>query len=164
MNIALWIVAGLLALAFLGAGTMKVSRSKEQLTASGMGWTEDFSTGMVKTIGSLELLGALGLILPAVTGILPVLVPIAALGLTATMIGAVVVHLRRPGCRAARPGRLRRHRTLPGAVRRLSGTQGRFFSCRMERREPSPRPNSGTKRTVPPYHFLARPPGCWLEA
>ena len=96
MNIALWIVAGLLALAFLGAGTMKVSRSKEQLTASGMGWTEDFSTGMVKTIGSLELLGALGLILPAVTGILPVLVPIAALGLTATMIGAVVVHLRRP--------------------------------------------------------------------
>ncbi len=95
MNIALWIVAGLLALAFLGAGAMKLSRSKEQLAASGMSWTEDFSAGMVKAIGSVEILGALGLILPAVTGILPVLVPIAALGLTATMIGAVVVHLRR---------------------------------------------------------------------
>ena len=88
MDITLWIVAGLLALAFLGAGTMKLSRSKEQLAASGMSWTEDFSAPMVKTIGSLEILGALGLVLPA-------LVPVAALGLTATMIGAIVVHLRR---------------------------------------------------------------------
>ena len=95
MDITLWIVAGLLALAFLGAGTMKLSRSKEQLAASGMSWTEDFSAPMVKTIGSLEILGALGLVLPALTGILPALVPVAALGLTATMIGAIVVHLRR---------------------------------------------------------------------
>lgn len=95
MNITLWIVAGLLALAFLGAGAMKVARSKEQLAASGLGWTEDFSAPMVKAIGALEILGALGLVLPAVTGILPVLVPLAALGLTATMAGAVIVHLRR---------------------------------------------------------------------
>lgn len=95
MDIVLWIVAGLLALAFLGAGAMKVTRSKEQLAASGMAWTEDFSAPMVKTIGTLEVLGALGLILPAVTGILPVLVPLAALGLAATMIGAIIVHLRR---------------------------------------------------------------------
>lgn len=95
MNITLWIVAGLLALAFLGAGAMKGARSKEQLAASGLGWTEDFSAPMVKAIGALEILGALGLVLPAVTGILPVLVPLAALGLTATMAGAVIVHLRR---------------------------------------------------------------------
>lgn len=95
MDVALWIVAGLLALAFLGAGTMKATRSKEQLAASGMAWTEDFSAPMVKAIGTLEILGALGLILPAVTGILPVLVPLAALGLAVTMIGAVIVHLRR---------------------------------------------------------------------
>ncbi|HMQ36876.1 MAG TPA: DoxX family protein [Micropruina sp.] len=95
MNITLWIVAGLLALAFLGAGAMKVARSKEQLAASGLSWTEDFSAPMVKAIGALEILGALGLVLPAVTGILPVLVPLAALGLTATMAGAVIVHLRR---------------------------------------------------------------------
>lgn len=95
MDIALWIAAGLLALAFLGAGTMKVIRGKEQLAASGLAWTEDFSAPMVKTIGTLEVLGALGLILPALTGILPVLVPVAALGLAATMAGAIVVHLRR---------------------------------------------------------------------
>ncbi len=95
MDVALWIVAGLLALAFLGAGTMKATRSKEQLAASGMAWTEDFSAPMVKAIGTLEILGALGLILPAVTGVLPVLVPLAALGLAVTMIGAVIVHLRR---------------------------------------------------------------------
>lgn len=95
MNITLWIAAGLLALAFLGAGTMKVLRSKEQLAGAGMAWTEDFSAPMVKTIGTLEILGALGLILPALTGILPVLVPVAALGLAITMAGAIIVHLRR---------------------------------------------------------------------
>lgn len=95
MNITLWIAAGLLALAFLGAGTMKVLRSKEQLAGAGMAWTEDFSAPMVKTIGTLEILGALGLILPALTGILPVLVPVAALGLAVTMAGAIIVHLRR---------------------------------------------------------------------
>ncbi|MFT3833975.1 MAG: DoxX family protein [Micropruina sp.] len=95
MNITLWIVAGLLALAFLGAGAMKVTRRKDALAASGLAWTEDFSASTVKTIGTLEILGALGLILPAVTGILPVLVPVAALGLAAIMIGAIVVHLRR---------------------------------------------------------------------
>lgn len=95
MNITLWIAAGLLALAFLGAGTMKVLRSKEQLAGAGMAWTEDFSAAMVKTIGTLEILGALGLILPALTGILPVLVPVAALGLAVTMAGAIIVHLRR---------------------------------------------------------------------
>lgn len=95
MDIALWIAAGLLALAFLGAGTMKVIRGKEQLAASGLAWTEGFSAPMVKTIGTLEVLGALGLILPALTGILPVLVPVAALGLAATMAGAIIVHLRR---------------------------------------------------------------------
>lgn len=95
MNITLWIAAGLLALTFLGAGTMKVLRSKEQLAGAGMAWTEDFSAPMVKTIGTLEILGALGLILPALTGILPVLVPVAALGLAVTMAGAIIVHLRR---------------------------------------------------------------------
>lgn len=95
MNITLWIAAGLLALTFLGAGTMKVLRSKEQLAGAGMAWTEDFSAPMVKTIGTLEILGALGLILPALTGILPILVPVAALGLAITMAGAIIVHLRR---------------------------------------------------------------------
>lgn len=95
MLIALWIINGLLALAFLGAGTMKLLRSKPDLIASGMGWAEGFSTGAVKLIGAAELLGALGLILPLLTGIAPVLTPIASACLFAIMIGAVAVHLRR---------------------------------------------------------------------
>lgn len=95
MNVVLWIVAGLLAAAFLAAGAMKLSRSKEQLASSGMAWTEDFSPGMVKLIGLLELLAGLGLVLPAALDIVPVLVPLAALGLVLMMIGAVVVHVRR---------------------------------------------------------------------
>lgn len=103
MNVVLWILAGLLAAAFLAAGAMKVARSKEQLAAAGMAWTEDFSPGMVKTIGALEVLAAIGLILPALLDIAPVLVPIAALGLVLMMIGAAVVHVRRKELRTIAP-------------------------------------------------------------
>ncbi len=94
MNIALWIVAGVLALAFLAAGLMKVSQPKEKLATS-MGWVDDFSPGTVKFIGTMEILGAIGLILPAATGIAPVLTPLAATGLAITMILAAIVHGRR---------------------------------------------------------------------
>lgn len=94
MNIALWIVAGVLALAFLAAGLMKVSQPKEKLATS-MGWVDDFSPGTVKFIGTMEILGAIGLILPAATGIAPVLTPLAATGLAVTMILAAIVHGRR---------------------------------------------------------------------
>ncbi|MEW1841829.1 DoxX family protein [Nonomuraea angiospora] len=95
MNVVLWIIAGLLALAFAGAGLMKLSQPKEKLAASGLAWTEDFSAGAVKGIGALELLAAIGLILPAALGIVPVLTPLAAAGLVIVMIGAAVVHARR---------------------------------------------------------------------
>ena len=72
MNTVLWIVAGLLALVFLGAGLMKALRPKEALATSGLAWVEDFSPAMVKTIGGLEVLAAIGLILPAVLDIAPV--------------------------------------------------------------------------------------------
>lgn len=95
MNIVLWVIAGLLAALFLAAGLMKTTQSKEKLAASGMGWTEDFSSGAVKTIGGLELLAAIGLILPGALGIVPVLVPLAAVGLVLVMIGAAIIHVRR---------------------------------------------------------------------
>lgn len=94
MNTLLWIVTGLLALAFLGAGSMKLSKSRAEL-APKMAWVEGFSDGQVKGIGALEVLGALGLILPALTHIAPVLVPVAAIGLALTMVGAVATHARR---------------------------------------------------------------------
>jgi uncharacterized membrane protein YphA (DoxX/SURF4 family) len=95
VNITLWIVAAVLALAFLGAGAMKLTQPKEKLAASGMGWTESFSPGAVKAIGAAEVLGALGLILPALTGIATFLVPLAATGLVLIMVGAIITHLRR---------------------------------------------------------------------
>jgi uncharacterized membrane protein YphA (DoxX/SURF4 family) len=95
MNVVLWIIAGVLAAGFLAAGLMKVSQPKEKLAASGMGWTEDFSAGTVKTIGTLEILAAIGLILPAALDIAPVLTAVAALGLVLVMIGAAVTHVRR---------------------------------------------------------------------
>lgn len=95
MSIALWVAQVILALAFLGAGAMKLTKSKEELAENGMGFVEDFSPGAVRGIGAVEVLGALGLLLPALTGILPVLTPIAAAGLVITMLVAAAVHIRR---------------------------------------------------------------------
>jgi uncharacterized membrane protein YphA (DoxX/SURF4 family) len=95
MNVVLWIIAGLLAAAFLAAGATKLTQPKEKLAAMNMAWTEDFSPGTIKLIGGLEVLAAIGLILPPVLGIAPVLVPLAALGLVGIMIGAAITHGRR---------------------------------------------------------------------
>ena len=94
MNVVLWIIAGLLAVAFGAAGLMKLTQPKDKL-APNMAYVEDFSAGAIKAIGALEILAAVGLILPAVLDIAPVLVPLAALGLVLVMIGAAVVHARR---------------------------------------------------------------------
>ena len=94
MNITLWIVQALLTLVFLAAGIVKMTRSKEQL-AGRMRWVEDFSPNAIRFIGVAEALGALGLILPAATGIWPWLTPMAAVGLVLAMAGAVITHVRR---------------------------------------------------------------------
>lgn len=104
MNVALWIVQGLLAAAFLSAGTMKIVRPRKRLMDSGMGWAGDFSDAGVKAIGAVEVLGAIGLILPAALGIATLLTPLAATGLALIMAGGAVVHLRRgEGAGAAAP-------------------------------------------------------------
>ena len=95
MNIALWIVQGLLAVVFGASGVVKTSRDRKRLFDEGITWVEDFSAGAVRTIGVLEVLAAVGLILPAATGIVPVLTPLAAAGIALLMAGASAVHLRR---------------------------------------------------------------------
>lgn len=94
MNTALWIAQIVLAVAFVGAGVLKLVQPKEKLQAS-LPWAEDFSQGTIRLIGVAEILGALGLVLPAVTGIAPVLTPLAAVGLAVTMVLAGAVHARR---------------------------------------------------------------------
>lgn len=95
MLIALWIINGLLALAFLAAGAMKLFRPIPALQEMGLGWTEDFPAPVVRLIGTAEIVGAVGLILPLLTGIAPLLTPIAATALAVLMLGAVTVHVRR---------------------------------------------------------------------
>lgn len=93
MNIALWVISIVLALAFLAAGGLKLAQSKDQLVDK-MPWVANATQGQVRAVGALEILGALGLVLPGLTGIAPVLVPLAAVGLCLMMIGAIVVHVR----------------------------------------------------------------------
>ena len=94
MGIALWVAQVLLAVAFLGAGATKLSQPKEKL-AKNIAWVEDFSQPAVRLIGAVEVLGPIGVVLPALTGILPWLTPLAALGLVLLMVGAALTHLRR---------------------------------------------------------------------
>lgn len=94
MNVVIWIVAGVLAAAFLAAGTMKIARPKKALQPT-MPWVEDFGDGTVKLIGALEVLAAIGLILPPALDIAPVLAPLAASGLVVMMVLAAVTHARR---------------------------------------------------------------------
>lgn len=104
LHIALWVVQVLLAFAFLGAGSMKLTTPYETLIANPqMGWAIGVGAVGVKIIGALEAAGAIGLILPAATRVLPFLTPLAAAGLALTMVGAVITHLARGEFMVAAP-------------------------------------------------------------
>ncbi|MER5527170.1 DoxX family protein [Streptomyces sp. NPDC002677] len=96
MNLALWIAAGLLAAVALTGGISKTFVPLEKLAAAhGGGWTGDAGAGFVRTLGVLELLAAAGLVLPAVVGVAPVLVPVTAAAWVLLMTGAMITHGRR---------------------------------------------------------------------
>jgi len=92
MNLAIWIVQGLLAAMMLGAGMFKIITSRVKL-AEKMHWAKTWTDGNVKLLGLAEVLGAAGLILPGLLHILLVLTPLAAICLAILMAGAVKVHL-----------------------------------------------------------------------
>ena len=94
MTIAYWIIAGLLALFYLYSGGLKVVRSQAQLQPM-MGWVDAVPMPLVRVIGVLELLGAIGLILPPLIGIAPWLALAAAIGLVVLQLGATSLHLSR---------------------------------------------------------------------
>lgn len=94
MNILIWIVTALVAMAFLAAAAMKLSQPKEKLAAQ-MPWVNDVSASNIRIIGLLELLGGLGLVLPRLLNILPWLSVVAAIGLILDMIVAALLHIRR---------------------------------------------------------------------
>lgn len=94
MELAYWIVAGLLAVLYLYSGVLKVVRTQEQLRPM-MGWVDQIPMPLVRTIGVLEVLGAAGLILPPLTGTAVGLAIAAAVGLVLIQVGAIAVHLSR---------------------------------------------------------------------
>jgi hypothetical protein len=96
MNLALWIAAGLLAAIALSGGLTKMFVPREKLAAArGGGWVADNGVTFLKTLGVLELLAAVGLILPAVLDIAPALVPVTAVCWVLLMVGAMITHGRR---------------------------------------------------------------------
>lgn len=95
MNLALWIVAGLMSVAFAIGGIGKLITPKEKIAElPGGKWVTGVSPGFVRATGVLDLLAAAGLILPAAFGVAPVLVPVAAVGVILLMIGAGIMRLR----------------------------------------------------------------------
>ena len=92
MNLALWIVQSLLAFAMVGAGMMKIVTPHPKLSEK-MKWAASWEPGRVKLLGLAEVLGAVGLIVPWATHIVPILTPIAACCVLVLMLGAVKTHL-----------------------------------------------------------------------
>lgn len=95
MLIAYWITASLLAFVYLFAGGMKLVRSREALVAAGMGWATDMNRALLKLVGLVELLGAVGVILPGLVQQATLLAPTAALGLVLVQGVAIGIHWRR---------------------------------------------------------------------
>lgn len=95
MNIVLWIVQVLLGLAFLGAGYSHGFRAEQMKSQQGGQWVAAVPRGLLTFIALCEFLGGVGVILPAVTGILPWLTPLAAALLAVMMLLAAGFHLMR---------------------------------------------------------------------
>jgi MYXO-CTERM domain-containing protein len=94
MDVFLWIVQILLAVAFVLSGIGKFVPLSERMRQQ-QAYREDFAGAQLKGIGALEVLGGIGVVLPWASGIAPVLTPLAAAGLGLIMIGAALVHRRR---------------------------------------------------------------------
>src|SRR6478735_8762942 len=92
LNISLWVAQIALAAMFLMAGIMKTTTPIEELGAK-MPWVKEFPN-LVRFIGISELLGGIGLILPSLLRIKPILTPLAAMGIVIIMILAALYHAK----------------------------------------------------------------------
>lgn len=94
MHTILWVLQVLLAALFLVTGTIKLTQPRRKMAAGPMKWAAHVTDAQFRAIGLVEVLGALGLILPAALGVAPILTPIAAVGLALAMVAAGMTHLR----------------------------------------------------------------------
>ncbi|MFI7489984.1 DoxX family protein [Micromonospora echinaurantiaca] len=97
MHTALWLVTAIVATGFVIGGVSQVVLTKERFRSFGASqhWVDDFGRGHIKAIGTIKIIGALGLVLPAVVDVAVVLVPLAASGLMLVMAGAGTTRFRR---------------------------------------------------------------------
>jgi len=94
MNTVVWIIQGILAALFGVSGFFKMTMPRERLKLR-MGWVKEYSSPAITYIGACELLGAIGLILPMAFNVLPILTPLAAIGLAIVMVLATRTHIVR---------------------------------------------------------------------
>lgn len=94
MNIALWIVAGVFGFGYVAGGIVKLTMPYERYAAK-LGWPQDFTPGNVRFMGVVEVLGGIGLVLPGLVDVAPVLVPVAASCMALYMAGAITERIRR---------------------------------------------------------------------
>jgi uncharacterized membrane protein YphA (DoxX/SURF4 family) len=94
MSITLWVCQAVLAAVFASSGVLKLTQSKERMLATGQTGVRDYSVPFIRFIAACELAGAVGLIVPRATSILPALTPLAAACLAVIMIGAARAHAR----------------------------------------------------------------------
>lgn len=94
-NIGLWVAQIVLAAVYVMAGFMKLSQPIDALVASGMTYAGDYPELLTRFIGTMEVLGAIGIILPAATRIMPKLTALAALGFSVIQILAIALHSTR---------------------------------------------------------------------
>jgi len=94
-NIGLWVAQVILAAVYVMAGFMKLTQPIDALVASGMSYAGDYPELLTRFIGTMEVLGALGIIVPAATRIAPRLTPLAALGFSIIQILAIGLHSSR---------------------------------------------------------------------
>ncbi len=95
MNIALWVVQGMLAFAFIAIGSMKLFAYEKYKAVSEKNGPSGLTRGLVTFIGVCEVAGAVGVVLPMATHIAPWLSVWAAVGLSTIMLLAIGYHLRR---------------------------------------------------------------------
>jgi uncharacterized membrane protein YphA (DoxX/SURF4 family) len=94
MNIALWIIQAILATMFCFSGIMILTQPKEKLAAK-MPFLNDYSDPMIKLIAFAHIFGAIGLTLPLLLNIIPILTPVAASGLVLVMLLAAAYNKKR---------------------------------------------------------------------